>query len=1070
MPISYVDDIADGSGAFLFLKILRSFLLFIGLFLFHRWKGSLYKLVWVDLLLYLCVYYAISLTYRFVLPEPQKRVFEDVVRFCENMKGNIPVSFLLGFFVSGVIGRWYKMYMYIPWMNQIAYATMSFINCADKTTSREIRLSLMRYMNLAWILLMRRISDQIADRFKQLDEDSGTDDEVSKQPKLSTKLFQNLFVYLPVIQFRSGQHSATRTPRTPFDGGLASSYRQASFYHSAMLTDESPISPVPQQQSIDMFNPFEGDDEWSIRATLRGFNKDRKVRETFGKIITEPEIRAFEAIAKYYFKQTRQRYLPECWVPLQWAVRLVQKAGLHGNIPDSRMIGAMFKEIGEFRTKLQTLEVYNSIMMPLVYTQVVIIAVYSYFGCEILASQFLEVSKVPGEPVVDFLVPIFSIFYFLFLMGWLKVALCVMNPFGDDDEDFETSAILNYNLDVSYRSVLLDESTYPEDLKAATFETCTMKGVEDDNLSDFIKSVTNELSKADNSVETNELTNLELKHSYCECCFNIKPIKKQHLEASEQVSTQLQFMSISYLDDISDGSGTFIFLKLLARSTILPLRWKGSLYKLVWLDLLVYLFVHYFVQLIYWVILNHSQRTAFNEVVDYCEEIRGQVPISFLLGFFVSGVIGRWFDTYMYIPLLNNISYQIAASINCADPRVSLRARLTVMRYLNLSWILMMRTISDRISNRFQMQSATKEGRRRQRLRHDRQDIFGSSESPEERKPKRPYSKKRGSSPLLATPSSQAHPKPSPSTSGVFNFNNVENSLFDAPDAHGLRETLKSINNDKKVQQTFGKLVTESEIRAFETIGKQYFCATRQRYLPEYWVPIQWAVRVVQKTTLHGNIPDPKIMISVLNELGKFRQQLQLLKTFSSLTMPLVYTQVAVIAVYSYFLCQILATQYTERAVNETNPNASMPVPLFSVFYFIFLVGWLKVALCVMSPFGEDYEDFETSEILDYNLNVSYRIVLMDEATYPEELKRATFALRAMNGYEDDNLRAFLDSVSRDLDEVEFDENANDIHNLEVRPGFLNQVKERFFSKREKAQRFEGEKKIRTAIPNPLPY
>lgn len=67
------------------------------------------------------------------------------------------------------------------------------------------------------------------------------------------------------------------------------------------------------------------------------------MRETFGKIITEPEIRAFEAIAKYYFKRTRQRYLPEYWVPLQWAVRLVQKAGLHGNIPDPRMIGAMFK-------------------------------------------------------------------------------------------------------------------------------------------------------------------------------------------------------------------------------------------------------------------------------------------------------------------------------------------------------------------------------------------------------------------------------------------------------------------------------------------------------------------------------------------------------------------------------------------------------------------------------------------------------------------------------------------------------------------------------------------------------
>ena len=52
------------------------------------------------------------------------RIFEDVVRYCDGMKKNIPVSFLLGFFVSGVVGRWYRMYMYIPWMNHIAYTTM----------------------------------------------------------------------------------------------------------------------------------------------------------------------------------------------------------------------------------------------------------------------------------------------------------------------------------------------------------------------------------------------------------------------------------------------------------------------------------------------------------------------------------------------------------------------------------------------------------------------------------------------------------------------------------------------------------------------------------------------------------------------------------------------------------------------------------------------------------------------------------------------------------------------------------------------------------------------------------
>ncbi|KAM7533562.1 hypothetical protein Aperf_G00000124429 [Anoplocephala perfoliata] len=532
MPISYVDDISDGSGAFIFVKLLK------------RWKGSLYKLVWVDLSLYLAVYYVLNLTYRFALSEPQKRTFEDVVRYCEKMKGNIPVSFLLGFFVSGVIGRWYKMYMYIPWMNASAYSTLSMINCGDTTVTKEIRLSLMRYMNLAWILLMRRISDQIADRFKQLEEDS--DDEhdgpsglctccstACKRKKKRKHAEQHPW---SISHFERHHHGTGKTPKTPFDGAPGISNRQLSFFRLTVLEDESPNPGVTprSEQVFDAFNPFEGDDEWSIRATLSGFNKDKKIRETFGKIITAPEIRAFEAIAKNCFKQTRQRYLPEYWVPIQWAARLVQKAGLHGHIPDARMISTMLQEIGDFRNKLQNLEVYSSIMMPLVYTQVVIIAVYSYFACELLASQFLEVPKVEGEGVVDFYVPIFSIFYFLFLMGWLKVALCVMNPFGDDDEDFETSAILDYNLDVSYRSVLMDLSIYPEKLQAATFEMNAMKGVENDNLKEFLKKTQNEMQKIDNTLDDNDLTNLEIKHRHCKCFHRINPSKKDNEENGRQ--------------------------------------------------------------------------------------------------------------------------------------------------------------------------------------------------------------------------------------------------------------------------------------------------------------------------------------------------------------------------------------------------------------------------------------------------------------------------------------------------------------------------------------------------------
>ena len=177
-------------------------------------------------------------------------------------------------------------------------------------------------------------------------------------------------------QFQRSHHSMARLPRTPFDGGALPPFRQASVIRQTLLIEDDAHAAIRLEQAYNMFNPFDGEDEWSIRATLQGFNKDKskhsssqpllsavnkvsirpffslslfappwhaEVQQTFGKIITEPEIRAFEVIAKNYFKDTRQRYLPQYWVPLQWAIRLVQKAGLHGNIQDPRMIGYMCK-------------------------------------------------------------------------------------------------------------------------------------------------------------------------------------------------------------------------------------------------------------------------------------------------------------------------------------------------------------------------------------------------------------------------------------------------------------------------------------------------------------------------------------------------------------------------------------------------------------------------------------------------------------------------------------------------------------------------------------------------------
>ena len=62
MTIQYSREVFTTSGKGLFLHLL------------NRWKGSIYKLVWRDLLVYVSIYTALSLVYRFKLSEEGKLV------------------------------------------------------------------------------------------------------------------------------------------------------------------------------------------------------------------------------------------------------------------------------------------------------------------------------------------------------------------------------------------------------------------------------------------------------------------------------------------------------------------------------------------------------------------------------------------------------------------------------------------------------------------------------------------------------------------------------------------------------------------------------------------------------------------------------------------------------------------------------------------------------------------------------------------------------------------------------------------------------------------------------------
>ncbi|CAH8588431.1 unnamed protein product [Schistosoma guineensis] len=533
MPTAYADELSDGRGASVLLKILK------------KWKGSLYKLVWVDLLIYISAYYVLNLSYRFAMNDKQKVIFEEIVEFCVRTKGDIPISFLLGFFVSGIISRWYQMYLYIPWMNQIALQIASSINAKSEEGSRKIRLTIMRYMNLAWVLMMKRISDQIACRFIKNDDIGSLPSALGPVlPKRKSTNHKHLISRntcqpwsidasevvrtSPSKSILQQQLSQSQYPiQTKLDSPLNNIFVQPQTPNSSDV--HTPLAPLATDEECGALpDAFEAADVVELREMLRAFNQDQKVKSSFGVLITEKEISSFERIAADWFRRTKTNYTPEYWVPIQWAQRLTLKALQSGYIDDPKVAFYTVENIGRVRQSMQNLQVYSSIMIPLVYTQVVIIAVYSYFMCQIFACQFVEHRNQNGQHNVDLYVPIFSIFSFLFLMGWLKVALCVMNPFGDDDEDFQTSKILDYNLDVSYRSVFMDPDAFPENLSAPSGNKRSDDN-ESDDLQKFLDQVDHEIEEVRNKGLLNDVSNLEMHPSFCErarnlcCCEKKKP-------------------------------------------------------------------------------------------------------------------------------------------------------------------------------------------------------------------------------------------------------------------------------------------------------------------------------------------------------------------------------------------------------------------------------------------------------------------------------------------------------------------------------------------------------------------
>eukprot|EP00092_Neocalanus_flemingeri_P002101 GFUD01002241.1.p1 GENE.GFUD01002241.1~~GFUD01002241.1.p1 ORF type:complete len:398 (-),score=86.32 GFUD01002241.1:145-1338(-) len=303
-----------------------------------RWTSSIWKLLWVELLMYILCYLAISFIYRYALPPSWQRYFEHLVLFFKSKLTGMPLTFLLGFYVSLVVNRWWNQCCALPWPDTIATFLCGVkVKDEEEEKARTLRRTIIRYCVLSYVLCLRRVSILLKKKYLTIED--------------------------------------------------------------------------------------------IVRTGLVTKNEAARIGEE---------------------DNTQQHGVSNWSLPLQWCTQLAEK---DANISTSPVYGLLLLKIADFRSNLTTVLTYGHVPIPLVYSQVVHLAVYVYFATCLIGEQWLIRGKGGEVEEIDLYFPIFMTFKFLFFFGWLRVAEALYNPFGEDDDDFALRELINRHLKVGMKIV-----------------------------------------------------------------------------------------------------------------------------------------------------------------------------------------------------------------------------------------------------------------------------------------------------------------------------------------------------------------------------------------------------------------------------------------------------------------------------------------------------------------------------------------------------------------------------------------------------------------------------------------
>jgi predicted membrane chloride channel (bestrophin family) len=130
------------------------------------WARSLWAHIGLELFSYLVLYFIIHIVYKVGLGVESKKEFEELVKYFN--KNLSPVSkdltFLLGFYVSQIVRRWWDQYKLLPWPDSLVLLSHGLVNYQVEKSVEFFR-TIMRYSMLSYILCLRRISKALKRMF-----------------------------------------------------------------------------------------------------------------------------------------------------------------------------------------------------------------------------------------------------------------------------------------------------------------------------------------------------------------------------------------------------------------------------------------------------------------------------------------------------------------------------------------------------------------------------------------------------------------------------------------------------------------------------------------------------------------------------------------------------------------------------------------------------------------------------------------------------------------------------------------------------------------------------------------